>query len=93
MTYEVVMGLEVHVELATQSKIFCSCANDSSQEANRNVCPACAGMPGLLPVTNRAVVQRAIAACGLPADIRGEKLTLADFAALAAALEGAGAEH
>ena len=62
MAYEVVMGLEVHVELATNSKIFCSCANDSSHDANMNVCPACAGMPGLLPVTNRAVVERAIAA-------------------------------
>ena len=41
--YETVIGLEVHVELATNSKIFCSCTNDSSREANENVCPACAG--------------------------------------------------
>lgn len=62
MAYEVVIGLEVHVELATESKIFCSCANNSAAAANENVCPACAGMPGLLPVTNRAVVEKAIAA-------------------------------
>lgn len=62
MAWETVIGLEVHVELATESKIFCSCANDSSAEANANVCPACAGMPGLLPVMNRNVVNKAIAA-------------------------------
>ena len=62
MSYEVVMGLEVHVELATTSKIFCSCPNDSSAEANANICPACAGMPGMLPVTNINVVNKAIAA-------------------------------
>ena len=62
MAWETVMGLEVHVELATESKIFCSCANDGTAEANQNVCPACAGMPGLLPVMNRNVVNKAIAA-------------------------------
>ena len=62
MAWETVMGLEVHVELATESKIFCSCANDSAAPANENVCPACAGMPGLLPVMNRSVVDKAIAA-------------------------------
>ena len=62
MAWETVMGLEVHVELDTASKIFCSCANDSSADANENVCPACAGMPGLLPVMNRNVVNKAIAA-------------------------------
>ena len=58
MAWETVMGLEVHVERATESKIFCSCANDSSADANENVCPACAGMPGLLPVMNRNVVNK-----------------------------------
>jgi len=62
MAWETVMGLEVHVELATETKIFCSCANDSSADANENVCPSCAGMPGLLPVMNRNVVNKAIAA-------------------------------
>lgn len=62
MKYEVVMGLEVHVELATKSKIFCACSAEFGAEANQNVCPACAGMPGLLPVTNRQVVELAIRA-------------------------------
>lgn len=57
MKYEVVIGLETHVELATNSKIFCSCANDHRAEPNDNVCPACSGMPGMLPVTNRRVVE------------------------------------
>lgn len=56
MRYETVIGLEVHVELATDSKIFCSCANRSGDEQNSHVCPACCGMPGMLPVTNRHAV-------------------------------------
>ncbi len=62
MAYEVVMGLEVHAELATNSKIFCACPVGYGAEANLNVCPACAGMPGLLPITNKKVVELAIAA-------------------------------
>ena len=54
--YETVIGLEVHVELATNSKIFCSCMNGSDADPNTHVCPACCGMPGMLPVTNRQVV-------------------------------------
>ena len=57
MNYETVIGLEVHVELKTNSKIFCSCRNDHESGANENVCPACCGMPGLLPVFNRRVVE------------------------------------
>ncbi|MBQ9954418.1 MAG: Asp-tRNA(Asn)/Glu-tRNA(Gln) amidotransferase subunit GatB [Eggerthellaceae bacterium] len=56
MRYETVIGLEVHVELATDSKIFCSCANRSGDEQNTHVCPACCGMPGMLPVTNKRAV-------------------------------------
>ncbi|MBQ3106417.1 MAG: Asp-tRNA(Asn)/Glu-tRNA(Gln) amidotransferase subunit GatB, partial [Eggerthellaceae bacterium] len=56
MRYETVIGLEVHVELATDSKIFCSCANRSLDEQNTHVCPACCGMPGMLPVTNKHAV-------------------------------------
>ncbi len=57
MRYETVIGLEVHVELATKSKIFCSCsAHSFGAEPNEHVCPACCGMPGMLPVVNRAVV-------------------------------------
>ena len=54
--YETVIGLEVHVELATKSKIFCSCTNGSDAEPNTHVCPACCGMPGMLPVANRQVI-------------------------------------
>ena len=60
--YEVVMGLEVHVELATKSKIFCSCANGSDAEPNTHVCPACCGMPGMLPVANRQVINLSMTA-------------------------------
>ena len=57
MKYETVIGLEVHVELATKSKIFCSCsAHSYGAEPNAHVCPACCGMPGMLPVVNRRVV-------------------------------------
>lgn len=56
MRYETVIGLEVHVEMATNSKIFCSCANRSGDEQNSHVCPACCGMPGMLPVTNKRAV-------------------------------------
>lgn len=60
--YEVVIGLEVHVELATKSKLFCSCGTNFDAEPNDNVCPGCAGMPGTLPVLNRKVAELAILA-------------------------------
>ena len=60
--YEVVMGLEVHVELATASKLFCSCSAKFGAGANENVCPACAGMPGMPAVTNKKAVELGIAA-------------------------------
>lgn len=57
MRYETVIGLEVHVELATKSKIFCSCsAHSYGADPNEHVCPACCGMPGMLPVVNKRVV-------------------------------------
>ncbi len=56
MKYETVIGLEVHVELATQSKIFCSCHAKYGAGPNEHVCPACCGMPGMLPVVNKRVV-------------------------------------
>ncbi len=62
MKYEVVMGLEVHVELATASKLFCACSARFGADANENVCPACAGMPGMLPVANRQAIEFGIAA-------------------------------
>lgn len=58
--FETVIGLEVHVELKTASKIFCSCSNSFGDEPNTNVCPVCSGFPGMLPVLNRQVVEYAI---------------------------------
>ncbi|HEV2037397.1 MAG TPA: hypothetical protein VGQ96_02230, partial [Candidatus Eremiobacteraceae bacterium] len=55
--YEAVIGLEVHVELATQSKMFCGCRNVFGAEPNTLVCPVCLGMPGSLPVINRRAVE------------------------------------
>ena len=63
MKYEVVIGLETHVELATESKIFCSCGGHAARKTpNDCVCPACCGMPGMLPVMNKRVVELAIMA-------------------------------
>jgi aspartyl-tRNA(Asn)/glutamyl-tRNA(Gln) amidotransferase subunit B len=56
------MGLEVHVELATESKLFCSCSAKFGAEANENVCPACAGMPGMPAVVNKKAIELAIMA-------------------------------
>ena len=69
MEYEIVMGLEVHVELATKSKLFCACAAKFGAEANENVCPACAGMPGMLPVINKRAVELGIVAVWLNCEI------------------------
>ncbi|MCL2069772.1 MAG: Asp-tRNA(Asn)/Glu-tRNA(Gln) amidotransferase subunit GatB [Treponema sp.] len=60
MNWEVVMGLEVHAELSTKTKIFCACTTDFGGEPNTHVCPICAGMPGTLPRLNRAVVEYAV---------------------------------
>ena len=59
--YEVVIGLEVHVELNTKTKIFCGCSTAFGGAPNTHVCPVCSGMPGSLPVLNKAVVEKAIA--------------------------------
>ncbi|NLT20525.1 MAG: Asp-tRNA(Asn)/Glu-tRNA(Gln) amidotransferase subunit GatB [Syntrophomonadaceae bacterium] len=58
--YEIVVGLEVHVELKTKTKIFCSCSTEFGAEPNTQVCPGCAGFPGTLPVLNRKVVEYGI---------------------------------
>ena len=60
MKWETVIGLEVHAELSTKSKIFCACTTAYGGEPNTHVCPVCAGMPGVLPVLNRSVVEYAI---------------------------------
>lgn len=62
MEYEVVIGLEVHAELATKSKIFCSCTTEFGGEPNTHCCPICTGMPGVLPVLNKKAVEYAIMA-------------------------------
>lgn len=62
MSYEAVIGLEVHAELLTRSKIFCGCANAFGGEPNSRVCPVCFGLPGALPVLNREVVAQALRA-------------------------------
>jgi len=59
MKYETVIGLEVHVELATNTKIFCGCENKFGGEPNTHCCPICIGMPGVLPVLNEKVVELA----------------------------------
>ena len=56
MDYEIVVGLEVHAELNTQTKIYCSCKNSFGSEVNSNCCPVCTGMPGSLPVLNEKVL-------------------------------------
>lgn len=60
--YEMVCGLEVHVELATKTKIFCSCPTTFGAEPNTQCCPVCTGMPGTLPVLNKQVVDYAVKA-------------------------------
>ena len=60
-SYETVIGLEVHVELATKTKIFCGCTTQFGGEPNTHCCPVCTGMPGTLPVLNKKVVDYAIA--------------------------------
>ena len=59
--YETVIGLEVHVELAAKTKIFCSCSTEFGGAPNTHTCPVCTGMPGSLPVLNKKVVEYAIA--------------------------------
>ncbi len=59
--YETVIGLEVHVELATKTKIFCGCSTEFGGAPNTHTCPVCTGMPGSLPVLNKQVVEYAMA--------------------------------
>ena len=61
MEYEPVIGMEVHVEVNTRSKVFCACSTSFDAPPNTNVCPICLGMPGVLPVLNRAMVDATVA--------------------------------
>ena len=62
MEYEVIIGLEVHAQLLTESKIFCGCSTTFGAPPNSNTCPVCTGLPGVLPVLNRRVVEFALRA-------------------------------
>lgn len=60
MKYEIVVGLEVHAELNTKTKIYCGCKNSFGSMVNSNCCPICTGMPGTLPTLNKSVVDYAV---------------------------------
>ncbi|MCJ7696634.1 MAG: Asp-tRNA(Asn)/Glu-tRNA(Gln) amidotransferase GatCAB subunit B, partial [Anaerolineaceae bacterium] len=70
--YEIVIGLETHIQLNTKTKIFCACKADSWGDApNTNICPVCSGLPGVLPVLNEeAVTKGVLLAAAMHADIR-----------------------
>lgn len=62
MSYKLVCGIETHIELATKTKIFCSCTTQFGGEPNTHCCPVCTGQPGALPVLNREVINFAVRA-------------------------------
>ena len=62
MSYKLVYGIETHIELATKTKIFCSCTTQFGGEPNTHCCPVCTGQPGALPVLNREVIAFAVRA-------------------------------
>ena len=70
LTYNVLVGLEIHVHLNTRTKMFCGCALSFGEEANSRVCPVCLGLPGALPVMNgQAVEYAALVAMALNCEI------------------------
>jgi aspartyl-tRNA(Asn)/glutamyl-tRNA(Gln) amidotransferase subunit B len=71
MDYEAVIGLEVHAQLLTKSKLFCGCSTSFDAPPNSNTCPVCLGLPGSLPVVNRQAVAMAVrAAVALGCELR-----------------------
>ena len=67
LKYDVVIGLEVHIQIRTESKMFCSCKNSYGNEPNTSVCPVCMGYPGAMPVPNKKAIERTVVAglmCG-----------------------------
>jgi aspartyl-tRNA(Asn)/glutamyl-tRNA(Gln) amidotransferase subunit B len=73
MQYEVVIGLEIHLELQTKSKLFCGCSTSFGRAPNVNCCPVCLGLPGTLPVFNRRAIELAVAAAlSLNSNVQGK---------------------
>jgi len=78
MEYEALIGLEMHVQLKTKSKMWCTCANAFGAEPNTNVCPVCLGLPGVLPVANEEALRLTVLTglllnCEIPADAKFDR--------------------